>query len=304
MACIDIDQTIDWSDYYQLQQGDPNGSVNCAANVLAAGLYIDSCGAIRTTGRLVRALSDEPIPDPASPGLRHEQLADVAAKYNVGLDVHRGMQYDDVEDIVASGYTVALAVNYAPIRTSNRSGQFNFTGNHELLRRPGLTFDPLTDGRMTAVGRVYKGPGNYSRTLLRAAAGDLILGYTANGTPRRLGRGLAYAAIFPHRRPSVPTAPDTSGPVLVPDAPTPTEKNTMIVTTVASYAFRLAKGQPLFRHPGGPVVTKMSAAGNVPWVGNAGTGWTAVRVMTKAPYADGKTRPTIVYVPTKAGVRI
>jgi hypothetical protein len=133
-----------------------------------------------------------------------------------------------------------------------------------------------------------------------------VLRYSADGTPiKRLGRGLAYVAILPHRRPIIPEAPDTGdGPVLVPDWPTPKEKNTMIVTTVASYAFRLLKGQPLFRHPGGPVVTKMSATGSVPWVGNAGTGWTAVRVMTRAPYADGITRPTIVYVPTKAGTRI
>lgn len=78
----------------------------------------------------------------------------------------------------------------------------------------------------------------------------------------------------------------------------------MITTTAAPHLFRLAKGQPLFRHPGGPVVTKLSAAGSVAWVGGAGAGWTAVRVSTGAPYADGQQRPTIVYVPTKAGIRV
>lgn len=69
----------------------------------------------------------------------------------------------------------------------------------------------------------------------------------------------------------------------------------------SSYVKTLAKGQPLFRHPGGPLVTKMSKKASVPYIGGAGTGWQAVRVSTGVPYVDKKTRSTILYVPTAAG---
>lgn len=296
----------DFTRYYQLRQAaDPYRGYNCSAYVLAAGMDFDSCGTILTTGRIVRAMSDEPVPDPRSPGLRHEQLAAVALRFGVRLQVFRGVPWRDVMEASDDGYGVALATNYRPVRTSPYSGQPSFTGNHEFLLMPGrFTLDPLADGRVSGGKRVFHGPATYPEALLKAAAGDLILEYNANGSvKRRLGFGLAYAAIFPHRHPLVPDAPDTGGLVVVPNAPAPAERNVMITTTIGAHTFRLPKGQPLFRHPGGPVVTKTSKAGSWPWVGGAGAGWTAVRVMTGAPYADGDTRPTIVYVPSKAGVR-
>lgn len=297
---------LDWAPFYQLRQGDPHGGKNCAAYSLAAGLRFDSCGATRVTGRSVRALSSEPVPDPKSPGLTHEQLAEVAAKFGVTLAVHRGMPWDEVDQARDEGYGVLLAINYAPVRTTPYAGQLNFTGNHELLLLPGLDFDPLADGRLLPGGHhAFKGPGQYPELLLRQAAGDLVLKVSSDGTVlKRLGQGRAYAAIFPHPHLATPVAVPIPQPVVVSSAPTPAERNLMITTTVAPHLFRLAKGQPLYRHPGGPIVTRLSAAGSVAWVGGAGAGWTAVRVSTGAPYADKKQRPTIVYVPTAAGIRV
>jgi hypothetical protein len=82
------------------------------------------------------------------------------------------------------------------------------------------------------------------------------------------------------------------------------EKNAMIASmyqVATGRVMTLAKGQPLFRHPGGPRVTAMSKQGNVAYVGHAGGEWSMVIVNTGQPYADGETRPTGLYVPTEAG---
>lgn len=286
--------TIDWSDYWQLQQGDKYGGYNCSAYCLAAGLKV--ANNITTTGARVRALSNEPVPDPKSPGLNHEQLQNVAAKFGVNLTVKYRVPWAEVLDISAAGHPMVLGVSYSAIRATPYTGQPTFYGNHELLLMPGhLVFDPLADGRRDGI---YRGPGVYPDNILRVGAGLLLL---RPGV--RLGAGLAYIAIFPNRIPS-PTAPDTGTgtvPRLVTSAPTPAERNVMIASAYPGHVMRLVKGQPLFRYPGGPVVTRMSAAGAVEHCGSAGSGWSEVKVMTGAPYADHKVRPTGLYVPNAAG---
>ncbi len=94
-------------------------------------------------------------------------------------------------------------------------------------------------------------------------------------------------------------------PHIVNSAPTPAERNVMIneagLTVVSSHVKTLAQGQPLFRYPGGPRMTSMSKTGPVEYFGSAGKGWSAVRVLTGAAYADGVQRPTVLYVPSAAG---
>ena len=284
---------------YQLQSGDRYGGVGCAAYALAAGLNFDSCGAIVVSGARVRALTNEPVPDPQSPGLHHGQLRDVAAKFGVRLELLSGAPWDEVDDAQRTGHGVLLALNYRSVRTSPFSGQRSFSGNHEVLVMPGwFTFDPLADGRMSAGARVYRGPGVYPESLLRQAAGDMVL---TNGS--RLGLGRAVAAILPHAHPL--TLPDTStAPVVVSSAPASKEKNVAITAAYAGHTFRMAKGQPIFRYPGGPKVTVMSKAGAVTYVGKAGTGWVGVRVTTGALYADHVGRPTVLYVPAGAGTLV
>jgi len=73
------------------------------------------------------------------------------------------------------------------------------------------------------------------------------------------------------------------------------------LTVTSSHVMSLAQGQPLFRYPGGPIVTRMSKAASVQYHGTAGGTWRVVRVSTAAPYQDGKMRPTLLYVPGSAG---
>lgn len=275
----------------QLTSGDRYGSSGCAAYCFAKGLEFDTCGDIIATGARIRQLTNEPIPDPASPGLHHGQLRDVAAKYGLRLDVVYGAPWDEFED-ANRDHAVLLAVNYRPIQYSSFSGQRSFSGNHELLVLPvRYTYDPLCDGRISAGRRVFRGPAVYPESLLMQAAAAFP------GVPF----GRVNMAVFPHRHPL--TLPDTgTGPRVVLNAPKPTEKNVAITTAYRSHTFRMAKGQPIFRYPGGPQVTQLAKAGSVEYLGKAGAGWVAVRVTTSALYKDGIGRPTGLYVPAAAGV--
>ncbi len=275
----------------QLTSGDRYGSFNCAAYALAKGLEFDTCGGVRITGARVRQLTNEPIPDPSSPGLHHGQLRDVAAKFGIRLDVSYGVPWDEIRDITRSR-AILMAINYRPIQYSSFSGQRTFSGNHELLVLPEFfTYDPLCDGRLSGGRRVFRGPAKYPEVLLMQAAAAF---------PGVIF-GRANIAVFPHRHPYV-TLPDTgSGPRVVLDAPKPSEVNVAVTTAYAGHRFRMAKGQPIFRHPGGPKVTQLSAAGAVEYIGKAGAGWVAVKVGTSALYGDGIVRPTVLYVPSAAG---
>jgi hypothetical protein len=91
-------------------------------------------------------------------------------------------------------------------------------------------------------------------------------------------------------------------PRVVLSAPTPKEVNVALTYAQPGRHLELERGQPLYRHPGGPRVTAMSTRSAPPFVGSAGKGWAAVRVTTGGLYRDGKARPTVLYVPRAAGV--
>jgi len=276
----------------QLTSGDRYGSYNCAAYALARGLEFDTCGAVFVTGARVRQLTNEPIPDPRSPGLHHGQLRDVAAKFGIRLELLNGAPWSEVADAQRS-HAVLLAINYRPIQYTSFSGQRSFSGNHELLTMPGwFTYDPLCDGRISSGARIFRGPATYPEVLLMQAAG---------GFPG-VGFGRVTAAVLPHRHPLVAPAP-VPGPIVVPHQPYDgKEQNVAILTAYVGHRFRMAKGQPIYRSPSGPRVTVLSKAGSVEYVGKAGAGWVAIKVGTGALYADGVTRPTVLYVPSGAGV--
>lgn len=281
----------------QLTSGDRYGSYNCAAYVLAKAIEFDTCGDIILTGARVRQLSSEPEPDPGSPGLHHGQLRDVAAQFGLRCEVLNGAPWDELADARRMGHTCCIQVGYRPIRTTSFSGQRSFYGNHELGIYPGsgwFSYDPLCDGRISNGSRVFRGPADYPQSLLMQAAGDFL---TKQG---RLGFGRVNVLVLPHRRISLP---DTgTGPVVVLSGPKPTEQNVALTGVYEARNLRLAKGQPLFRYPGGPKVTVLAKEGAVPYRGKAGAGWVAVKVGTGALYEDGVVRPTILYVPSKAGV--
>lgn len=220
---------------------------------------------------------------------------------SVRLETFYRLPWTDFIDRIDSGEGAVLQGWYAPIAQTGFDAGDGFIGNHALFVPPRYkVMDPLADGRRPGIYQ-YHGE-TYPKDLLREFAGDLNIGV---GRIARLGQGRVYAS-FSQRIATVPgTIPPPTGPQIVASAPTPSERNVMItqggLVNTHSHVKTLAKGQPLFRSPGGPRVTAMSATRPVDYEGGAGKGWHAVQVMTAVPYADGLLRPTILYVPAAAG---
>lgn len=61
-------------EYQQFGNGDPNAGVNCTADGAAFRCDAHTKGLIKITARQVRAHTDEPVPDPRSPGLNLAQV--------------------------------------------------------------------------------------------------------------------------------------------------------------------------------------------------------------------------------------
>jgi hypothetical protein len=214
----------------------------------------------------------------------------------------------DVARLLWDGYTVDLLLRYGPIADDGMSGSPGFRGNHRYCLSGIRTLDSgklqlrcadsLYDGRRSGIPR---GPQWIDADVIWRAAGQLVLQGTDTVTELH-GPGHAY--FIPTTTRYIPAPPPVPPPTVIDNAPTPTEKNTMIASAsqvATGRVQRLAKGQPVFRHPGGPRVTSMSREGDVAYIGHAGGEWGAVIVNTGQPYADGKTRPTVLYVPTAAG---
>lgn len=73
-------------DTSQLNPNDKYGPVNCTAYSASRIFDYETLGGIATTGALVRALSDEPVPDPTSPGLNLDQIVAVAHRLRVEFE--------------------------------------------------------------------------------------------------------------------------------------------------------------------------------------------------------------------------
>lgn len=67
----------------QINPADPYGRFNCSAYCLALAMTNVTAGGLDIDGETIRAESNEPRPDPGSPGLNIGQLDKVAAKYRV-----------------------------------------------------------------------------------------------------------------------------------------------------------------------------------------------------------------------------
>lgn len=69
----------------QLNPNDPHGGVNCSAYAAAMAWDGATHGGFLISGAQVRAASNEPNPDPQSPGLNILQLVTVGNKFHVAL---------------------------------------------------------------------------------------------------------------------------------------------------------------------------------------------------------------------------
>lgn len=182
----------------QLRSDDPYGGMNCTAYAAAMAGDFDTCGVTVLTGEQVRALSDEPHPDPASPGLNLAQVDAALNHRGIDLEVRYRLPWDDFARKINKGEGAILQIDYGPIADSRFDAGRGFRGGHAMFVPPGWgVMDPLADGRALNVYQYQGEP--YPHELLKRAAGELVLSQES-GHKIRLGYGSVYAAFTRDRR--------------------------------------------------------------------------------------------------------
>lgn len=162
---------------------------------------------------------------------------------------------------------------------------------------PIVTFGGLAAGADCYAAGLVAFP-RYAGAVSKARAGD-GLGFAvavcrAGFGTRESAVRTVYAALRPPAAEHPPTQPGGHDPMI---------RYAGVSSTRTRLGLRA--GQPLYATPGGAKVTALVHAGPVPYVGLAGRAdgqaWRAVLIGTGRPYADGVSRPTILYVPADAG---
>jgi hypothetical protein len=100
-------------DRSQLNPADKYGPVNCSAYGFARQVDYATLGGVLINGSLVRALSDEPIPDPDSPGLNLNQLLKVAAQLHVEYENWTGEGWGGVMEALEQKRSIGLQLDAA-----------------------------------------------------------------------------------------------------------------------------------------------------------------------------------------------
>lgn len=153
----------------QLVSSDPHGKDNCTAYCAAMLMDAATFGGMVVTGRTVRALSSEPTPDPASPGLNIRQIVAVSKKLRVPLVDFTGNTTSYARSLMGSptvaGRRLMLQVDYGAMGAWRAPGS-TFAGGHAVnvyavRDRPGmddaaLTGDPLRTGLVWIPWRVIE----------------------------------------------------------------------------------------------------------------------------------------------------
>lgn len=279
---------------------------NCVPTSDAMLIDRSTRGRVRTSGAHVRLLTGDTV---GGCNLDEMRAVNLVA-YGLKTRQVNAFPWDNlVAESADQGFI--LLINYDTIRgTQWDCFKGNFSANHgiwvnhwDAVKHRWIAADPGADGRPDGHGYVPLGYQEYPDSILKVAASRLLISAT---TSARLGLGKAQVLFsVPDSAPPPPVVtPPTNGPIVVPNGPAPKEPNIMIGPAYNVSAVRrmlLKQGQPCFRAPGGKKVTAMSGTKAVPYLGPAGPGWAAVLIGTGSPYADKKTRPTILYVPSAAG---
>lgn len=205
------------------KSGDPYGWSNCAAYVGAMGADYATCGATHPSGRTIRSLTNEPVPDPNSPGLTIFQVQEALADLNVEVETFTKAPWSFVEDLVDGGRFVSLAIQYSVIRPTRFSGDSSFYSGHAIGVPPGWeAMDPLCDGRRLGIYRYQH--EQYPRLLLKQAAGAFrVIRRRPNGSTYSQPLGLGYAQGW-----YTDAHPAPGGPLL----PLPKETDVKVSATV------------------------------------------------------------------------
>ena len=140
----------------QRVSSDPYWKFNCTAYAAARAINAATFGGLKVTGRQVRALSDEPVPSPSSPGLNIRQVAAVSRTLRVPLldRTKAGEGWDDVVAYLKTGRRVVAQIDYAAFseQCQDNHGILHAITLDVVRHRPGVDFveilgsDPLCTG--------------------------------------------------------------------------------------------------------------------------------------------------------------
>lgn len=232
------------------------GWSSCAAFAGAEAASYSSCGAIHPSGEQVRNATNEPIPNPLSPGLTITQVTDALAKLGVTVTPFNRMGWSEITAMRGAGHGFSLCVRYSVIRPTRFTGDPNFYGNHQLWYPPsGATMDPLADGRRAGIYR-YHGEV-YPDDLMERAAGAFLVNYSSGPGPI----GFGYAQGFyttSHPAPVAVIEPPQESAVRVTDT---VHQQWTAVGTNGVLRTTPARSAPIaYRMPAGSVVTSIAEA--------------------------------------------
>lgn len=108
-------------DTTQLNPNDPYGRYNCTAYSMARVVDYATLGGLKgITGSLIRALSDEPIPDEESPGLNLIQMEKVAHQLRVSFEDWTGRGWGGLELALSQKRAVLLQLDAAKLPVAIR----------------------------------------------------------------------------------------------------------------------------------------------------------------------------------------
>lgn len=184
--------TSDWQPLWRPQNpalsGDKYGWENCAAYVGGYSADYSTCGIKQPTGAYIRSLTNEPIPDPRSPGLDVYQVRDALAKIGVTVTPFLRATWAEVIGWWEEGRYISLCGQYSVIQHTRFSGDPNFSGGHQIgVPKTLKAEDPLCDGRRSGI---YKYAGEpYPVDLLRRFAGAFVV--RSGGISQPIGLGYA-----------------------------------------------------------------------------------------------------------------
>lgn len=136
----------------QLTAGDPYGGSSCAAYVGAMLVDFATLGGLTISGADFRRLSDEPVPDPGSPGLNLEQVCAVSRKLRVPLTNRTGATWEALDTALRAYRGVSLSVWYEALPERYRVQKSPPVGGHQValtaVDATGryLVWDPLRGG--------------------------------------------------------------------------------------------------------------------------------------------------------------
>jgi hypothetical protein len=249
----------------------------CTWTSAANGADASSGGYVKRTADQVHALvSKSEETNPTTPGWSIPDVDKAMSRLGIGFEDRTGQGIAGVWQALDAGLYVLLQGDSDQFANGTCAGAFD--GDHCI----GLHPHRNADGQQRDDDPICSGVRYAGRSILERYAEKLYASV-------RFG-------VFTTPVPSVEI------PRVVLTAPTPKEVNVAITYAQPGRLFELAKGQPLFRHPGGPRVTATAAQVKLDFVGSAGAGWAAVRVRTRGLYTDDVARPTVLYVPRKAGI--